>query len=107
MDRGRPKKKSDGGHHRRTESKRSKSAERRAFETLPKGWRVPDALQMLDPAEAMALKKQAMAQAERFEIMRKVDVDSLSRVSCFCCLFFCRLKKGKKKSNSILGTAKP
>lgn len=82
MDRGRPKKKTESSSgHRRTESKRSKSAERRAFETLPKGWRVPDALQMLDPTEAIALNKQALQQAERFEIMRKADVDGLSRVS--------------------------
>jgi hypothetical protein len=78
MDRGRPRKRSDG--LKRSASKTSKSAERRAFETLPKGWKVTDAAQMLEQAERAALHKQAMQQAARFEVMRKEDVDSLSRV---------------------------
>ncbi|KAH8785466.1 Up-regulated during septation-domain-containing protein [Diaporthe sp. PMI_573] len=77
MDRGRPRKRSDG--IKRSASKASKSAERRAFETLPKGWKVTDAAQMLEQAERVALHKQAMQQAARFEVMRKEDVDSLSR----------------------------
>lgn len=80
MDRGRPSKKSDG-RPRRTGSTKAKSAERRAFENLPKGWKVPDAVLMLDPSETAALNRQAMQQASRFEILRKTDVDSLSRVS--------------------------
>lgn len=80
MDRGRPKKKSDSVL-RRTNSKKSKSAERRAFETLPKGWKASDAVQTLDSSETIALYKQAMQQAERFEILRKADVGSLSRVN--------------------------
>lgn len=80
MDRGRPKKKTENGP-RRTGSTKCKSAERRAFESLPKGWKVVDAVQMLDTSETIALNKQAMQQAGRFEILRKVDVDSLSRVS--------------------------
>lgn len=79
MDRGRPRKRNDG--IKRSASKTSKSAERRAFETLPKGWKVIDAAQMLEQAERAALHKQAMQQAARFEVMRKEDVDSLSRVS--------------------------
>lgn len=79
MDRGRPKKRSEGP--KTTESKKSRSSERRAFETLPKGWKVPDALKMLSPSETTALHKQGLAQAERFEILRKCDVDRLSRVS--------------------------
>lgn len=79
MDRGRPRKRNDG--IKRSASKTSKSAERRAFETLPKGWKVTDAAQMLEQAERTALHKQAMQQAARFEVMRKEDVDSLSRVS--------------------------
>lgn len=78
MDRGRPRKRNDG--LKRSGSKTSKSAERRAFETLPKGWKVTDAAQMLEQAERAALHKQAMQQAARFEVMRKEDVDSLSRV---------------------------
>lgn len=92
MDRGRPKKKSENGP-RRTGSTKCKSAERRAFENLPKGWKVVDAVQMLDTSETIALNKQAMQQAARFEILRKVDVDSLSRVS------FCRRSRPNKKGN--------
>lgn len=80
MDRGRPRKKGETGL-KRTGSKRDKSAERRAFEHLPKGWKATDAVQMLDACETMALNRQAIQQAERFEILRKTDVDSLSRVS--------------------------
>lgn len=79
MDRGRPKKKNDTNTLKRSGSKRSKSAERRAFESLPKGWKAPDAVQMLDQSEIVAIQKQAAQQAARFEIMRKEDVDSLSR----------------------------
>ncbi|KUI59065.1 hypothetical protein VP1G_06302 [Cytospora mali] len=53
--------------------------ERRAFEALPKGWKASDAVQMLEQCEVAALQKQAAQQAARFEIMRKEDVDSLSR----------------------------
>lgn len=80
MDRGRPRKKGETGL-KRTASKRDKSAERRAFEHLPKGWKATDAVQMLDASETAALNRQAIQQAERFEILRKTDVDSLSRVS--------------------------
>lgn len=80
MDRGRPKKKTENGL-KRSCSKKSKSAERRAFERLPKGWKAADAINMLDSTETTALHKQALQQAERFEILRKSDVDSLSRVS--------------------------
>lgn len=81
MDRGRPKKSISEGV-KRSESRSNKSAERLAFETLPKGWKAPDAVNMLDASEAAALNKQALQQAARFEVLRKTDVDSLSRVSC-------------------------
>ena len=66
---------------KRTGSKRSKSAERRAFEQLPKGWKGSDAVKMMDQSEAAAVQKQALQQAARFEVLRKEDVDNLSRVS--------------------------
>jgi hypothetical protein len=84
MERGRPRKRSETSGAvlvKRTASKRSNSAERRAFEHLPKGWKASDALNMLDPSEAAVLQKQAMEQASRFEVLRKDDVDKLSRVS--------------------------
>lgn len=79
MDRGRPKKRTEAT--KGPEVKKSRSSERRAFETLPKGWKVPDAVKMLSSSETAALNKQALAQADRFEILRKCDVDRLSRVS--------------------------
>ncbi|KAK5634577.1 hypothetical protein RRF57_010290 [Xylaria bambusicola] len=84
MERGRPRKRADGtligSKHKRTESKRSLSIERRAFETLPQGHRPQDALMKLDQAETAHLQKQALGQAARFEVLRREDVDNLSKV---------------------------
>jgi len=83
MERGRPRKKSEkagAAAPKRTPSKRSKSAERRAFEQLPKGWKATDAVKMMDQSEAAVVQKQALQQAARFEVLRKEDVDNLSRV---------------------------
>ncbi|KAI0875653.1 hypothetical protein GGS24DRAFT_282297 [Hypoxylon argillaceum] len=83
MERGRPRKRVDGtpigGTHRRTESKRSLSTERRAFETLPQGYRPSEAAKRLDQAETAHLQKQALGQAARFEVLRREDVDNLSK----------------------------
>ncbi|KAI1380728.1 hypothetical protein F4677DRAFT_196025 [Hypoxylon crocopeplum] len=95
MDRGRPRKRSDGtpigtsgtsggsggggGGHKRSASKRSLSAERRAFETLPQGWRPAEAVKHLDSAEITYLQRQALGQSLRFEVLRKDDVESLSK----------------------------
>ncbi|KAB5535115.1 Up-regulated during septation-domain-containing protein [Coniochaeta sp. 2T2.1] len=82
MERGRPRKRSEklgAAPLQQTASKRSKSAERRAFEQLPKGWKASDAVKMMDSAEAAAVQKQALQQASRFEVLRKEDVDSLSK----------------------------
>lgn len=87
MERGRPRKRSEtcgGTILKRSCSKRSKSAERRAFEHLPKGWKASDAVKMLKPSETAALQKQALQQAARFEVLRKEDVDNLSKVSAPC-----------------------
>lgn len=85
MERGRPRKRSDGtpigASHRRAESKRSTSAERKAFETLPQGYRPRDAVKKLEQSEMAHLQKQALGQAARFEVLRKEDVDNLSKVS--------------------------
>ncbi|KAL1873814.1 hypothetical protein VTK73DRAFT_729 [Phialemonium thermophilum] len=82
MERGRPRKRSDtvnGPVPKRTASKRSRSEERRAFAHLPKGWRICEAINVLGQAETAAIQKQALQQAARFEILRKDDVDNLSR----------------------------
>ncbi|XXH03885.1 Leucyl aminopeptidase yscIV [Hypoxylon texense] len=82
MDRGRPRKRLDGtpiGGHKRSASKRSLSAERRAFETLPQGWKSAEAAKNMDMNEITYLQKQALGQALRFEVLRKDDVESLSK----------------------------
>jgi len=85
MERGRPRKRTDGTligiNHRRTESKCSLSAERRAFETLPQGFRPREAVKKIDQADIAHLQRQALGQAVRFEVLKKEDVDNLSKVS--------------------------
>lgn len=85
MERGRPRKKSDGsavgGGPKRNNSKRGKStsAEQRAFENLPQGFKPTEAAKALDQNEATYLHKQALGQALRFEVLKKEDVEALSR----------------------------
>lgn len=83
MERGRPRKRCDivpgGIVVGRSISKRSRSADRRAFETLPQGWKSSEAPGVLPISEAVALQKQALQQAARFEVLRKEDVEALSR----------------------------
>ncbi|KAI1081329.1 Up-regulated during septation-domain-containing protein [Whalleya microplaca] len=83
MERGRPRKRIDGTSIgctlKRTPSKRSISDDRRAFETLPSGWKPNEAAKNLDQIEVTYLQKQALGQALRFEMLRKDDVDCLSK----------------------------
>ncbi|KAI0134632.1 Up-regulated during septation-domain-containing protein [Xylariales sp. AK1849] len=83
MERGRPRKRLDGtsvgGGLTRKGSKRSKSAERRAFEALPQGWKPNEATKMMEQSEVAYLQKQALGQAMRFEVLKKDDVESLSK----------------------------
>lgn len=83
MERGRPRKRADGSTLGvilpRTASKRSKSAERRAFESLPQGWKPNEASKMMDADEVSYLQKQALGQAMRFEVLKKEQVESLSK----------------------------
>ncbi|KAL2162621.1 hypothetical protein VTH06DRAFT_6457 [Thermothelomyces fergusii] len=84
MDRGRPRKGCEAGAAAGTGSKRSgskkcKSTERQASERLPKGWKAEDAVNALSPQEVTSLQRQALQQTARFEVLRKEDVDSLSR----------------------------
>jgi hypothetical protein len=90
MDRGRPKKRIDANlvNHKRTESKQSQlaaeklAAEKKAFETLPEGFKVVDISNRLTHVELDALRGQAIRQAAKFEVLCMKDVESLSRV-CF------------------------
>ncbi|TVY73184.1 hypothetical protein LSUE1_G008561 [Lachnellula suecica] len=79
MDRGRPKKRADGSPMKRTMSKRSQSQEQKAFETLPHGIRATDASSKLPTSEVETLRRQAIGQASRFEVLNTKDVESLSR----------------------------
>ncbi|TDZ39818.1 hypothetical protein C8035_v002126 [Colletotrichum spinosum] len=91
MDRGRPRKRSDvrnknsnnnnnnGPLLKRSCTTLTAHAERRAFEELPTGWRVSDAPEHMDSSELAALQQQAFGQASRFEVLRKEDVELLSR----------------------------
>lgn len=84
MDRGRPRKRPDtrnanGPIIQRTESKRSKSSEKKAFERLPSGLKPADAAEQLTTPELEMLQKQAFGQVERFEVLKALDVEMLSK----------------------------
>ena len=98
MERGRPRKRSETAGAtglKRTSSKRSTSAERRAFEQLPRGWKASEVGAVMNQTEAAAIQKQALQQASRFEVLRKEDVDNLSRVRillrCLTLTALCKL----------------
>jgi hypothetical protein len=82
MDRGRPKKRAEGSPImlKRTADKRTLLAEQKAFEALPEGIKATDAQQRWNAEEIVALKKQAIGQAAKFEVLGLKDVESLSRV---------------------------
>jgi hypothetical protein len=85
MDRGRPKKRADGSPVPRTTSRRSPSAsaalleEQKAFEHLPSGHLATTASTLLPASEVETLRKQAIGQASRFQVLNAKDVDTLSR----------------------------
>lgn len=84
MDRGRPKKRVDGSPNKPSVSKRSPSdpatiEEQKAFEHLPSGFPATSAPSILPPSEVEALRKQAIGQASRFQVLNSKDVDALSR----------------------------
>lgn len=76
MDRGRSSKRNE----KSGSCKNTKSSERRAFEELPTGWKPCEAISKLNANDVMALHKQALGQAERFEVLKVEDVDALSKV---------------------------
>ncbi|KAF4624873.1 hypothetical protein G7Y89_g13296 [Cudoniella acicularis] len=79
MDRGRPKKRTNGSPIKGNSIKRSPSQEQKAFESLPQGVRATEASTILPTSELEMLRKQAIGQASRFEVLNSKDVDSLSR----------------------------
>lgn len=80
MERGRPRRRHDGSIVGSTRRKRSLSSDRQAFEELPQGWKSSEATSKMDQADATYLRKQAIGQALRFEVLKKEDVESLSKV---------------------------
>lgn len=81
MDRGRPKKRADGSSMKRKPSIRNPAAsdEQKAFETLPQGVRATEARNQIPASEIETLRKQALGQASRFEVLSSKDVEALSR----------------------------
>ncbi|TEY49949.1 hypothetical protein BOTCAL_0281g00070 [Botryotinia calthae] len=85
MDRGRPKKRSDGSpikasasktlHSKRTPT----SEEQLAFEHLPQGIKASQASSKMTQTEMETLRCQAIGQVCRFEVLNSKDVDNLSR----------------------------
>lgn len=86
MDRGRPKKRTEGSPitlKRSLSKQRAQQVEQKAFETLPEGIKASDAQQRWSQEAIDALKKQAMGQAAKFEVLGMKVVESLSRVSVY------------------------
>lgn len=83
MDRGRPRKRNerkDVTKPKTAEASMEKSAERQAFEELPKGFLPKDASAYLGSEEVASVYKHAYRQAERFEVLQTSDVEALSKV---------------------------
>lgn len=80
MDRGRQSKRNEKGSKTGDAKSTNKSSERRAFEELPAGWRPFEAISKLNANDVMTLRKQALGQAERFEVLKVEDVEALSKV---------------------------
>ncbi|CAD6445549.1 4f996116-5b3e-4642-89ea-7400426f01cf [Sclerotinia trifoliorum] len=80
MDRGRPKKRSDGSPIKAMSSKRAPTLEEQlAFEHLPQGVKAAQASSKLTQTEMETLRCQAIGQVCRFEVLNSKDVDDLSR----------------------------
>jgi hypothetical protein len=63
-----------------SESRPLKSAERKAFEELPQGWKPSEAADAMNAVELASLQRQAYSQVARFEVLKAEDVESLSKV---------------------------
>lgn len=79
MDRGRPVRRGSKRSRSRTASEVTEEPTPDNWQ-LPKGMRVAEASRRMQEAEKDTLYKQAFAQAEKFEVMNKRDVASMSRV---------------------------
>ncbi|KAM3075153.1 hypothetical protein ACMFMG_007393 [Clarireedia jacksonii] len=81
MDRGRPKKRTDGSPIKSIPSKKvaPTSEEQLAFDYLPQGVRPTQASTKLTVQEMETLRRQALGQVTQFEVLNPRDVDALSR----------------------------
>lgn len=85
MDRGRPVRRTSKRSRSRTTSETNNCDESIPDNwQLPKGLRVAEASRLMGDAEKETLYKQASAQADKFEVMNKRDVASMSRVCTRC-----------------------
>jgi hypothetical protein len=80
MDRGRPKKRSDGTS---TKNTTTNASEQKTFETLPQGVKACDVTSKFSPQDIESLRRQALEQAAQFEVLDAKDVSDLSRVGIF------------------------
>lgn len=85
MDRGRPRKRVDPPPNNSPvwqvqDINEPGNIDRKAFEELPCGVTVADVAKGLGPNDAAVLRKQAVRQAEKFEILSLKDVETLSKV---------------------------
>ncbi|KFZ23919.1 hypothetical protein V502_01604 [Pseudogymnoascus sp. VKM F-4520 (FW-2644)] len=76
MDRGRPKKPSDGTS---TKNTTTNASQQKSFETLPQGVKACDVTSKFSPQDIESLRRQALDQAAQFEVLAAKDVSDLSR----------------------------
>ncbi|KAI9776204.1 MAG: hypothetical protein M1839_000525 [Geoglossum umbratile] len=82
IDRGRPSRRPESktrDSENRPRSAKKSPAGIKAFEHLPKGCRAEDAVRKLSSSQVINLQRQALGQAERFEVLTQRDVDKLSK----------------------------
>ncbi|KAK2468857.1 hypothetical protein H9L39_19449, partial [Fusarium oxysporum f. sp. albedinis] len=69
----------NGPFIQRSEPKRGKSSEQKAFEPLPMGLKQADASEQLGQSELTLLQKKAFDQVRRFDILKAADIETLSK----------------------------
>ncbi|EXL66165.1 hypothetical protein FOPG_17642 [Fusarium oxysporum f. sp. conglutinans race 2 54008] len=69
----------NGPFIQRSEPKRGKSSEQKAFEPLPIGLKHADASEQLEQSELSLLQKKAFDQVRRFDRLKAADIETLSK----------------------------
>ncbi|KAG7425168.1 hypothetical protein Forpi1262_v013712 [Fusarium oxysporum f. sp. raphani] len=69
----------NGPFIQRSEPKRGKSSEQKAFEPLPMGLKQANASEQLGQSELTLLQKKAFDQVRRFDILKAADIETLSK----------------------------